>query len=208
MLASRKQLLLACALAFAASGGMAADPGDAGSWMHVDPTVTSAAYTETMFADLTPCCDGFAIDAKGTMLAKTTYSTAGKAFTNFTINTKVAVPNEVEGFQDILDVFDADVRVQFARKGVGIFAECLLVFDGLEPDKPGDPESSAVATAQYALKMVVRHGQVLPVNGVCDIDLAQPGIQAGIPEMQFNDVLETMNVMPGHHVSYLRGYCE
>ncbi len=203
MLTARKLLTLVFAFAMTTTGSMAADPGDPWTDVRLDPTMTSGAYFQTMTADLSPCCDGYYVKAKGQMLGRFWYNAQGQAKANFTIDTVIAVPNKVQGFHTLEDAIDADVRVEFMRKPDGQFAECMLVFQGFER---GGPDEGAVA--RYGLEMTIKDGVVRPVQGVCDTNMHQKGIQVGVPELEFNDLLEAVSMADGNMTGYLKGYCE
>ncbi len=198
MLTTRRLLVLVFAFAFTTVSGMAADTG-------IRPDIPRAyPYLETMFADLEPCCGDYDVAAKGKMLATYWYDFQGEREGTFTINTKVLVPNPVEGFWTPEDAMHADVRVTFARLPEGQFAECYLAFQDLE-FVPGIGEP---AVAHYELELMVQGDFVKPLKGVCDVGMYQPGIQVGAPELQLDDTLETMTVIEGKRTSYLKGFCE
>ncbi len=202
MLTARRLLALVIAFAFTTMSGMAAAPGD--GWLITPPDFTvTFPYVDTMVADLKTCCDDYDVKGKGRMLATYWHDMDGQVRGKFTINTVVAVPNKVEGFWTLRDAMDADVRVMFMRKPDGEFAECYLAFQGFDF---GIGKGEAVA--RYALELAIENHHVKPLKGVCDVELFMHGIQNGVPELQFNDLLKTMNVVDGNKTSYMKGFCE
>ena len=109
----------------------------------------------------------------------------------------VDVPAKVPGFETLEAAMNADVRILLRTEGVP-YAECLL---------PAQAVTSP-AYVTYQVEMIVHEDFVKPIRGICDINLRTPGIQPGIPQMHYLDLItglarhETV-----YEVELMEGFC-
>lgn len=109
----------------------------------------------------------------------------------------VQVPAKVPGFETLKAALNADVRIDLYSQGVR-YAQCLLAVQ---------PVTSRTYVT-YELLVAGAGDEVKPIKGVCDIDVNLRGIQAGIPQMQFEDLITSLvryDTRPDIHL--MEGYC-
>ena len=101
---------------------------------------------------------------------------------------KIYLPALGVGVTDRGTAKSADVRVVFSRGAVD-YAECFLKFDRIRKELE---DGVTVEEAEYKLDLRAdsKKGtlRLKQKKGVCDIDLATSGIQAGLPEMVDGDI--------------------
>ncbi len=159
--------------------------------------IVSGVNVDVMFANL-QATDPDAIKGDGKVLHAIWYDKDGIKRQAYRTVVKVRVPAKVPGLDSLMGVLSADVRISLTSGGVP-YAECMLPLQLI----------SSRATAIFELYLEGRGVGVKPHKGVCDVDLDAPGIQNGIPEMHFQDLVETIiwaDVMaPGYKA--MEGYC-
>jgi hypothetical protein len=96
----------------------------------------------------------------------------------------------------------ADVRAVFSRDGAP-YAECAMVFDGLQPEDDDDPDLEAL----YKVDVEWRADRGLRERkGTCDVDLATDGVQTGVPAVQAGDTVSVFaTVGAGAELEVLQG---
>ncbi|CAL1241611.1 hypothetical protein [Candidatus Methylocalor cossyra] len=94
---------------------------------------------------------------------------------------KLPVPNSVLHLVDRATAQSALLTLTFARGGTD-YAECHFDFKGFKGKR-----KQGAAVAGYRIDIKDYRGHVHERHGVCDTDLATPGVQPGIPAVQTGD---------------------
>ena len=193
---ARSILIVATAMAVG-SLAQAADV-EAGAFNDLMPAdAILAGDAVVMFANL-QATDAAAIKATGRVLHSIWYDESGVERQAYRTVVKVKVPARLPGLDSLAGVLGADVRISLSSGGVP-YAECMLPVQLI----------SSRSIAIFELYLGARGDEVKPYKGVCDVDLETPGIQFGIPQMRFQDLIETVvwadDASPGFRV--MEGYC-
>jgi len=118
----------------------------------------------------------------------------------FRTQAKIDLPSAALGIVDAASAQTADVRVILSRTGTD-YAECTLDFDEIEQEiEMEDGGTVIVSEAEFAVDVrnQFKKGNVIvrSSKGTCDIDLATPGTQAGVPVVQAGDTATVTLVDP------------
>jgi hypothetical protein len=151
-------------------------------------------------ANLNPCCAAASENNAGSAeYIKQTNKGATKQ-ERFRTQAKVELPSAALGIVDAATAQAADVRVILTRTGTD-YAECTLDFDVIAQEIEMEHGQTVLASeAEFAIdirnqlkkgQLVVRVGK-----GTCDVDLATPGVQAGVPVVQSGDTATVTLVDP------------
>lgn len=139
-----------------------------------------------------------AVKGAGKLKSHTWYAPNGELTRSFKTVINVGIPSKLPAFATLADAMDADVRIRITGEGVP-YAECMLT---LEP-------VTARSYVTFTLDLVAVGDDVKPVKGVCDINLEETGIQVGIPELHYLDLITTyVKGKPYDETEFLRGYCQ
>jgi hypothetical protein len=139
--------------------------------------------------DLSTCCGSLdkskgeverEVEMEGTVLKKD----------ELKAKVKIYLPALGVGVTDLGTARSADVGVVFTRGAVD-YAECFLKFDKIKKERE---DGATVDEAEYKLDLRAKAKKkgtlrIKQKKGVCDVDLATPGIQPGLPEMLDGDVV-------------------
>ncbi len=161
--------------------------------------VVQGPPVEVMFANLESIVlDGPSVQGNGKVLHSVWYNRHGIKMQAYRASIEISVPTDVPGLDTLMDVLSADVRISLSSGGIP-YAECMLPVQLI----------SSRSTAIFELYVQGRGVGIRPHKGICDVDLSEPGIQIGIPQMHFQDLIEaivwTGDTSPGH--AFLEGYC-
>jgi hypothetical protein len=135
--------------------------------------------------DPDPCCIAVSPDAEG-KATKMTWKRNGVA-ERHDLKVKVEIPLGTAGLADPTAAEAADVRVVFSNAD-GAYAECALAFTGVEGE---DEDELEAAVAEYKTIVFLRPRRGVPrlheVHGACDVNLAEDGVQPGMPDVNADD---------------------
>jgi hypothetical protein len=142
-------------------------------------------------ARLQPCCSEPLVDGHGHVKHRTRLR--ADEVTRDRLQVKAEFGPEDLGLDETTAPL-ADVRAVFSRDGAP-YAECVLVFDGIEAEDGDDADLEAL----YKADVEWRAGRGLRERkGTCDVDLLTEGVQAGVPAVQAGDhVSITVGAEPG-----------
>jgi hypothetical protein len=164
-------------------------------------TVSSARTSRLgVRASLEPCCGLETSEAGGQVVHKNqvTDGVLGKD----AVTIAVSVPIPTAGVVDEASALAAVVRVVFTRD-FERYAECFLDVTSLV-------RRGGVTEARYQAAVDLKRGSngqpvIRQRRGECDVDIAEPLIQPGVPDAQVGDVIAVVVGVAGTPVSVLEG---
>jgi hypothetical protein len=152
-------------------------------------------------ADLEPCCDLETGQAAGQVSHRN--QVRDNVLVNDAVTIAVSVPIPTAGVVDEASARAAVVRVVFTRDSER-YAECFL--DVTSVIRRGGVATEARYQGAVDMKRrpggqpVIRQGR-----GECDVDIAQPLVQPGVPDAQVGDVITVVLGVAGTPMSALEG---
>lgn len=114
----------------------------------------------------------------------------------FEAEVKLPVPSAALAIADRSAAQDATLTLSLGRLGVA-YAECDFDLKSFKS------RSNRPAYAEYKLEVADRGGVIQTRSGICDVNLATPGIQSGIPAIQAGDTATV--TIDTNGVSFLEG---
>lgn len=97
----------------------------------------------------------------------------------FEAEVKIPVPSAALAIPDKAAALDATLTLSLSRAGVA-YAECDL-------DPKSFKRKGSRRLAEYKVEVADRGGLIQAHQGICDVDLATPGMQSGVPATQTGD---------------------
>jgi len=106
----------------------------------------------------------------------------------FKAKVKIPVPSPGLGIADAAAAEAADIRL-ILNDGTSDYAECFLKFTEVETElEDGVTETEAVYKVMVRSRLKKGVQVLQEVQGTCDTDLTTSGIQAGVPDVQEDDI--------------------
>ncbi|MDH3587921.1 MAG: hypothetical protein OEQ74_00820 [Gammaproteobacteria bacterium] len=166
------------------------------SMTHIDDLAVIDTEVDVMGAVLQPM-EPRMVKGGGKIVHEAWYDEEGVHRETFKAIVGVRVPSKVPGFDTIKGAMNADLRLVMSANGVP-YAECMLAVQ---------PVTSRTFV-NYALDLRAMYIEMRPNQGICDIDLNKAGIQVGIPQMHYKDLITTfVKGKPYETYDFLDGYC-
>ena len=165
------------------------------------PGAASAKTINTKLStDLDACCDAPSENNGGKADYKLQTSKGVTKQEMFRTFVHIELPSTALGLADATDAQAADIRVILANGG-GTYAECSLVlFDIQQETELEDGELVTTSEAEFVVDVrnILKKG-ILSLStpiGTCDVDLATPDVQEGLPAVQTGDTATVVLVDP------------
>jgi hypothetical protein len=182
----RNRILIACV-------GIALWAAPGAAW--AGPTVNTRLKT-----DLDPCCAAPSEDNDGDADYRKQEKNSVTKDERFVARAKTELPSAALGIADAAAATAADIRIILTRSAVD-YAECSLPLWEIEESFEQENGSIVVkeeAEFRVSVRNTLKKGSpiLLELVGTCDVDLATPGVQGGVPAVQAGDTATVVLVDP------------
>ena len=118
-----------------------------------------------------------------------------KTIAEYSLNLRIPLPSTQPAISDEATAEAQEITVQFSREGVP-YAECNVPFKNadLTDDEPKANYRSRIKLRDRAGKSA----RIKAKKGAeCDVDLLEPGVQEGVPELQAGDRAVLSEILAG-----------
>jgi hypothetical protein len=162
---------------------------------------SAGATVNTRFkTDLDACCAAPSEDNDGDAEYRKQEKNSVTRDERFGARAKIELPSAALGIADAAAAAAADIRIILTRSAVD-YAECSLPLWEIEQDfeiENGSHVLKEEAEFRVSVRNTLKKGSPIlqELVGACDIDLATPGVQGGVPAVQAGDTATVVLVDP------------